>query len=162
MILATGVLCYLGMLSCTQAIPVAIVGAALGDQFWYYVGRHYHQTLLHYFPSLQKRIDALESTIQKRGKWLAFGGRFVYSGAILFPVTLGTYRFSHRTFTRYDLLGVTLWSIGGIGLGYLLGSGMEQYIGKLRSIGDLLLFLLLCVIAVKWLKHQLGEKRQKP
>ena len=89
MILVSGVLCYLGMLSLEETIPVAIFGALMGDQFWYFIGRYYGQNILKRFPLLEQRVKKLEHSVKKRGIWLAFSGRFIYSGAILFPVKLG-------------------------------------------------------------------------
>jgi len=34
MIIATGVVCYMGMIPITQAIPVAIIGAIVGCNYW--------------------------------------------------------------------------------------------------------------------------------
>ena len=59
MIILSGVLCYLGMLSLAETIPVAIFGALIGDQFWYFTGRYYGQYILHRFPLLKQRIKKL-------------------------------------------------------------------------------------------------------
>ena len=59
MILVSGVMCYLGMLSLKETIPVAILGALIGDQFWYCLGKCYGQNILNRFPSLKQRIQKL-------------------------------------------------------------------------------------------------------
>jgi membrane protein DedA with SNARE-associated domain len=151
MILVTGILCYLGMLDFKEALPVAIFGAVLGDQFWYYMGKHYAPILLKKFPKLKEKIDKLKPAIEKKGEWFSGSGRFVYSGAVLFPVALGTYGYPHSRFTFFDAMGVTLWATGGILFGYLLGSGAEQFIGKIESIWHFALLVFVSVVILRFI-----------
>jgi len=160
MILATGVLCYLGMLSVTEAIPVAVAGAVAGDQLWYTAGRFFSPFIFEKFPSIAQRARRLESSIQKRGGWFAFGERFIYSGAILFPVTLGTYKYPHRKFTLFDTLGVTLWSFTGITLGYVLGTSVEALSGKMEKVWHLLAVLLIIVAGTWLLRRKLPQGKK--
>ncbi len=161
MILATGILCYLGMLPLGWAVPVAIAGAVLGDQFWYLLGRRAGPWLFARFPRLGERVRRLEDAIRRRGNWFAFGQRFVYSGAILFPLALGAYAYPHRRFLLFDLLGDTLWSLLGIGLGYLLGSGAEALFGEMERVWHLLLLLGGVVLGVLVLRRKLPGRRKR-
>ena len=160
MIIVSGILCYLGMLFLHETIPVAIFGAMIGDQFWYFVGRYYGQNILNRYPLLQKRIKKLEHSVKKRGVWLAFSGRFIYSGAILFPVTLGTYGYHHNKFTLFNTLGIIVWSVSGILLGYILGTGAEQLFGKIEKIEHFIGLVFIIIVLVWFMKpyFKSGEK----
>ena len=152
MIIIAGILCYLGMLPLIYTIIVAILGAITGDQFWYFIGKNYAKKILLRFPSLQPKIKKIERSVKKRGTLLAFSGRFVYGGAILFPFTLGVYRFFYKKFTIFNSLGIIIWSIVGISLGYILGTGAEHYFGKIEKIWHFVLIafvLFLITIAMK-------------
>ena len=159
MILVSGILCYLGMLSLKETIFVAILGALIGDQFWYFIGRYYSQHILNRFPLLKPRIRKLEHTVKKRGTWLAFTGRFIYGGAILFPVTLGTYGYLHKKFTLFNTLGVTVWSVLGITIGYILGTGAEQFFGKIEKIEHLIGLVFITIILV-WITKPYFKSRE--
>lgn len=150
MIIVSGVLCYLGMLSLVETIPVAIFGALIGDQFWYFIGRYYSPNILNRFPLLKHRTKKHEHSVKKRGTWLAFCGRFIYGGAILFPVTLGNYGYLHKKFTLFNTLGIIVWSVLGVSLGYILGTGAEQIFGKIDKIEHFigLVFLIIFLIWV--------------
>ena len=150
MIIVSGILCYLGLLSVKETIPVAILGAIAGDQLWYLLGRYYAGRVLDRFPTLKQKVEKLASAVQSKGDWLAFGARFIYSGAIVFPLTLGVYRYPHPRFTFFDAIGVTLWSIAGITIGYLLGTGAEQIFGEIKKVEHLLLLIVIVGVAV-WL-----------
>jgi membrane protein DedA with SNARE-associated domain len=160
MIIVSGVMCYLGMLSVKETIPVAIMGALIGDQFWYCMGRCYGQNILNRFPLLKQRVQKLEYAVKKRGIWLAFSGRFIYSGAILFPVTLGTYKYLYKKFTLFNTLGIIVWSLLGISLGYLLGTGAEQVIGKIRNI-EQFVGLLFIIAIFTWFIKPYFKSREK-
>lgn len=160
MIIVSGVLCYLGMLSLVETIPVSIFGALIGDQFWFFIGRHYSQNILNRFPLLKQRIKKLEHSVKKRGIWLAFCGRFIYGGAILFPVTLGTYGYLHKKFTLFNTLGIIVWSVLGISIGYILGTGAEHLFGKIEKI-EHFIGLLFIIIFLIWVTKPYFNCREK-
>ena len=147
------------MLSFTEVIPVAIAGAVLGDQFWYAMGRFYATTLLQKVPHFEKKVHNLKSSVIKKGEWIALSGRFVYGGAILFPLTLGSYRYSYSRFTFFDILGVTLWSFVGVLIGFTLGSGTEEFLGKIDRVWHIILLLLFALLGVWFVKRYLQQKR---
>ncbi len=149
MIIVAGILAYLGMLPIGETVVVAIAGAAVGDQLWYLLGKRYTARVLQRFPSLSARVERLSDKVHKKGNLLAFGSRFVYGGAILFPVALGVYDYPHRKFTLFDLFGVTLWACAGIALGYFLGTGVEQLFGKIKKV-EHLLWLFAIIVFVVW------------
>ena len=98
--------------------------------------------------------------MKKRGSWLAFSGRFIYSGAIVFPVTLGTYRYLHKKFTLFNTLGIIVWSVLGILLGYILGTGAEQIFGKIKKI-EQFITLLFIIIFLVWITKPYFRRREK-
>jgi len=156
MILVTGIFCYLDLLPLGPSIIVAILGAIVSDQIWYLLGRHYADKLLDRFPRLKQRLETLMSKAKNKNDILALGSRFIYSGAVLFPVALGMQKYPHRKFTLYDALGVTVWANAGIALGYFLGTGTEQLFGKIKTAEHLSLLILAVIAGVWWYK-----KRQK-
>ena len=156
MILVRGIFCYLGLLPLGASIVVAILGAVISDQFWYLLGKYYADKLLDRFPKLKPRVEMLMSKARNKSDILALGSRFIYSGALLFPVALGMQKYPHRKFTFYDTLGVTVWVNAGIALGYFLGTGTEQLFGKIKTAEHLSLLILAVIASVWWYK-----KRQK-
>ncbi|WP_457595769.1 DedA family protein [Hydrogenimonas sp.] len=158
MILLTGVFCSLGMLHPPSTLPVAVAGAIVGDHLWYWAGRKVAPGLLARFPSLRRRVEAVEPAVKRRGAFLAFGSRFIYSGAILFPLTLGLQRFDYGRFALYDALGATLWANVGLLLGYTLGIGIERYVGRLERVEHLLWVVLAIAFGVQVYKKVVRKK----
>ncbi len=160
MILVAGILAYLGMLPVGETILVAIAGAVAGDQLWYFLGKRYTARLLKRFPSVAARVERLADKVRQKGNLLAFASRFVYSGAILFPVALGVYDYPHRKFTFFDLLGVTLWACVGVAIGYFLGTGVEQLFGKIEKVKHLLWLLAIVAFVVWNVKRYLNIRKE--
>ena len=154
MIIVTGILCYLGMLPLRESLLVAIIGAALSDQAWYLLGKYFSSELFNRFPKLRKKVEKLAPTIITKGNWLAFFSRFIYSGAVLFPMTLGMEGYSYRKFVLFDTTGVTLWSSAGITLGYLLGNSSQHLFGEIKTIEHLALIIVVVAATVWWIKKK--------
>jgi len=160
MILATGVLCFLGLLDIRYAWFVAYAGALIGDQLWYLLGRDFLTLLFGKIPSLQQKIKHLEERVKQKGKLLSFSGRFIYGGAILFPLSLGFYRYPYRTFLLFDALGVFLWSGLGIVLGYALGTSAQTFMGEFEKIWHIVVVILLAVSLILFAKKYYCMKKQ--
>ena len=159
MIIATGVICYMGLLSLSQAVPVAIAGAILGDWLWYFIGRKYARVLLKRFPSMLQKVEKLKHKVEEKGHILAFSGRFIFGGAVLFPVALGFYKYPFKKFALYEVIGTTLWAIIGISVGYILGQSSEYFFGEIKKIKHLVVVILV-IAAAFWLlkKKYLNNK----
>ena len=108
----------------------------------------------------KQRIKKLEHSVKKRGIWLAFSGRFIYGGSILFPVTLGTYGYLHKKFTLFNTLGIIVWSVSGISLGYIFGTGEEHVFGKIEKI-EHFIALVFIIIFLVWVTKPYFYSREK-
>ena len=161
MIIISGILCYMGLLPIDSTLIVALLGAISGDHMWYFIGRKFSNTLFTKFPSLRKKSEKLTPSINKKGALLAFGSRFVYAGAILLPLTLGAYNFSHKKFTIFDTLGVMLWSILGLSLGYFLGTSAESLFGKISKIEHFASLVIIIVLFIWSIKYYFTNKYTK-
>ncbi len=101
MILISGVLCYLGMLSFSEALPVAILGAVIGNHFWFYIGSRYGTTILTRFPKLAKQSKKALALITKKANIIATSARFIYAGGIIFPLMLGGTKISLKKISLF-------------------------------------------------------------
>ncbi len=159
MIIVTGILCYLGMISFSSALLVSIIGAIVGDQIWYFIGRKYSIYFLKKFPRLKHRIFKLKSSIFNKGYLLAFSSRFIYSAAIIFPIALGSYKYNYKKFTFFDALGVIIWSLIGILFGYIFGNSAEYMFGEITKIWHFILLIIISISIVYILKYYYTHKK---
>jgi len=148
-IILSGVLCHMGILPCDKTLIIAILGAIVGDQMWFYVGRNYAQQFLSKFPKIQKQVRKLQTKVESKADFLAVGSRFIYGGAVAFPIVLGMHGYTHKRFTMLDTLGVSLASITGLSIGYFLSNSFQKVLGDINHFEHILLFIIVVAVGVK-------------
>ncbi len=161
-LILSGVLCHLGLLSVEETLIVAILGSITGDQIWFYIGKNYAQRVFSKFPLLKEKIDTLKSKVETKAKWLAMSSRFMYGGAIAFPLVLGMQNYSHKKFTLLDTLGASLASITWLSIGYLLSNSLKQVTGEITQIEHFMLILVFIVVIISFYnyKKKLNKKKE--
>lgn len=148
-IILSGVLCHMGVLPCAGTLVVAILGAIAGDQIWFYIGRNYAHKFLTHFPSIEKQVEKLKSKVISKSDLLAVTSRFIYSGAILFPLALGMHDYSHKRFTIMDAVGVSLACMAGVSIGYFASVSFQKLLGNINHFEHMLLFIFMLFIGMK-------------
>ena len=154
MILISGVLCYLGILSFGATLSIAILGSVFSDQMWFFLGRYYGQSILTKFPTFESRSKEVFSSIRSNADFIAATSRFVVGGPLIFPLILGLKYYSRKKFTFFNTLGDTVWAFLGLSLGYFLGTAIEKLFGKIERFEHLLLIILLIITMVWFYKHR--------
>jgi len=155
MILISGVLCYLGILSFDSTFLVAVLGAVISDQVWYVLGRNYGQSILQKFPTFEARSKEVFLAINSNADLITATFRFIVGGAIIFPLILGLKHYSRKKFTLFNILGDMVWAFVGLSLGYFLGTAVEKLFGKIEHFEHLLLIILLIITMVWFYKRKL-------
>jgi len=148
-IILSGVLCHMGVLPCESTLLVAILGAMAGDQMWFYIGHNYAQKFLSKFQNIKKQIEKLRNKVQSKADILALTSRFIYSGAIAFPLVLGMHNYSHKRFTILDAIGVSFASIVGLSIGYFLSSSVKKLLGDINHFEHMFLLVLILIVSMK-------------
>jgi membrane protein DedA with SNARE-associated domain len=126
-------------LSITFVIAAAIVGAIVGDNLGYAVGRRFgYRLLVRYGPWMRittQRLKLGQFLFARHGGKVVFFGRFVALLRALAAVLAGINRMPWRRFLFFNAAGAILW-VTAYGLaGYLLGAQMERVRGPLAWAG---------------------------
>ena len=157
----SGVLCHLGVLSYEETLMVTILGAIVGDQMWFYIGKNYAHKILSKFPLLKERIDTLKSKVDTKAKWLAMTSRFIYGGAIAFPLVLGIENYSLKKFTLLDTIGASLASVTWLSIGYLLSSSLNKVTSEINEIEHFMLLFVIIVVIISLYKYKKKFDKKK-
>lgn len=147
---------------------VAVVGAVLGDNLGYWIGRRYgrgfverHGRKLFITP---ERLESAESYYRRHGGKTVFLGRFIPVVRSVGFIVAGVAHMDWRRFIVYDVAGAVLWGVGHSVLGYALGASYQRWERYITPGGIVVLALLLLLIggskllsARRRMKEELGQ-----
>jgi membrane protein DedA with SNARE-associated domain/membrane-associated phospholipid phosphatase len=136
-LLAAGVLVQRGHLDLGDTIAFGILGAVLGDQIGYWVGREGGRPFVlrwgRYLLITPARLGRAEAFFARHGGKAVFLARF-FSGLRVFgALVAGISRMRWGTFLIYNALGGAVWATAVVLVGYFLGSSLglvERWLGR--------------------------------
>jgi membrane protein DedA with SNARE-associated domain len=128
-VVTAGVAAAKGDLDVLLVIPTAAVGAFLGDNVSYWLGRGVGDSVgerLFRGAKARARLDWTERAIQRHGAMLILVGRFIPGGRTASTFAAGALRMPWRRFALADLISVALWATYATMLGYLGGAAFRD------------------------------------
>jgi membrane protein DedA with SNARE-associated domain len=151
-LITAGVMVHRGVLSFGDALFFGILGAVIGDQIGYWVGRFGGRPFAlrwgRYAFITPERLGRAEAFFARHGGSAVFLARFVAGLRVLGALVAGTTRMPWAKFALYNVLGGTVWATAAISLGYFLWASIslvEHWVGRvsLLVVAALALALLL-------------------
>ncbi len=147
-------------LDITIVVPAAIVGAIMGDNFGYLIGRWAGFPLLRRFGAkvglTEKRLNVGRYLFKRHGGKLVFVGRFIAFLRTFVALLAGANGMEWKTFLVWNAVGGVVWAtLYGVGA-YLLGNLATRLAGPV-GIGIGIVAAIAVVISVLVLRR--NEKR---
>ena len=153
-----------GYLDFATVVAIAIVAGFLGDQFFFFLGRHRGQALLRRFPHWHERARRFDALLARWHAPLIVALRFMYGLRIVGPVMLGMGGCATWKFMAWNFVGACIWAPLIAGVGFAFGTMLEPVLRNLQHVelGAFGLLVALC-LAVAWVLH-VRERRtwEKP
>lgn len=141
--LLAGLSAHDGLINLWPAIPLAIVGAWIGDTISYGIGRFWWQRL-----SAESRLvrwaEGMREPLMEQSGWLIVVYHFFGYSRMIGPAASGFLRVPFPRWMLLDYIGSTLWVIVFMMLGYVLGVfglSLDATEGNVRVV-EILLFVL--------------------
>ncbi|URN00791.1 DedA family protein [Actinomadura madurae] len=123
-IIIAGVFAATGSTNLTLVIAATAVGAFLGDQIPYALGRRLSARVQKRLPDGSRRRathDWISRHLDLRGGFVLVSTRFIPVGRYLVTVTTGMVRYDYRRYVLFTAVGGTAWSAYTVLTGYLGG-----------------------------------------
>src|SRR4051794_37011466 len=124
-LIAAGVMVQQGHLDLGDAIVFGILGAVVGDQIGYWVGREGGRPFVlrwgRYVLITPECLEHAESFFERHGGKAVFLARFVAGLRVFGALVAGISRMRWRTFLFYNALGGASWATAAVLVGYFLG-----------------------------------------
>jgi membrane-associated protein len=154
-----------GLLAATTSLlapfPVlvvgCVVGAIVGDQAGYAIGARLGPSLFQRPDSrLFKRSHLLraEAFFDRHGPKTILLARFVPVVRTFVPVIAGATRMPRRLFTKYNVVGGTVWATAVLLLGWSLGKRFPKLGDSLDLVIIAIVFLSLVPIGIEYIRHK--------
>ncbi len=109
-LIMAGILSHTGSMSLPLAIFVAGIGGFVGDQIYFYIGRHnkkYIYKKLH----KQRRKFAIAHVLLKKYGWpIIFMQRYMYGLRTVIPMSIGLTRYDAKKFAFINLISAWVWA----------------------------------------------------
>jgi membrane protein DedA with SNARE-associated domain len=151
-LLASGALAHQGYLDPGDAIVFGILGAVIGDQIGYWVGREGGRPFVlrwgRYLRITPERLRRTEEFFERHGGKAVFLARFVAGLRVFGALVAGISGMRWRTFFVYNALGGITWATAAVLVGYLLWQSVTLVENRLGRISLLLLALLVLVLVL--------------
>jgi len=116
---------------------VAMVGAFLGDNLTYTIGRHSPlRGWIAGHPRVQHAFDRAARELDKRGAFAILAARYVPIGRVAVNLTAGAVQFPRRRFVGLSALAACTWAAYSVAIGSLAGHWIEStpLVGALLGI----------------------------
>ena len=159
MLLAGAALARFGSLKLTWVIAAAIVGATLGDNLGFFLGRRGGRVLVERYGAMigmtHAHLAKFDRFFERHGAKTVFVARFITGLRVLGALLAGASRLTWSRFLVFNALGAVVWGTTFGLVGYALGYSwltLEQWIGR---SGLILLALVsaiggLAILRARW------------
>ena len=128
-IITASVLAAQGDLLIWVIVPVVAIGAFIGDNLCYLLGRRIGDPIadrLFDDEKGQARLQWAEEALRRRGAILIGVGRFIPGGRTATTFAAGTLEMPYRQFAAADALAASIWALYVSMLGYLGGETFQD------------------------------------
>ncbi|RMF99889.1 MAG: phosphatase PAP2 family protein, partial [Nitrospirae bacterium] len=163
LILILGALSARGYLDTGDLLWFSIIGAILGDNANYYLGRRYGaRWLKHGFWFLKaEHVEKASSFMNEHGAKGVFLGRFIPSVKEIVPFIAGSLKMNKTKFMLFNILGAIGWGLEWVFAGYIFARALNLAELWLSRAGIFFTFLILLVAffyLCKWVVLKKGKK----
>ncbi len=152
-------------------LAVGILSAVVGDNLGYWIGREFGRKAIerygHWILATPKRMESIECIVIRYGARAVFAARCLPGLRFLAGPTAGATGLPPLPFFVANVLGASIYVPIGVGLGYLVGYGLGDYVARLEHIvGRLeyyvfLLALLSSIAYIIWRFLRAKHERQE-
>lgn len=155
-----------GHLKLSILIPIAILGAIIGDSTGYEIGRILGPRLRTSKPGRrvsEEHWNKAEEFLHKHGPWAVFLGRFVAVMRALVPAIAGTMRMKYARFLLGNALGAAIWAPAALIIGRIASDNLakvEKIISRMGYSFFALLILVVTFLIIRRRRRHAKERQQ--
>jgi membrane protein DedA with SNARE-associated domain len=151
-----------GLLNTALLLLAAWLGSFAGDQFYFWVGRHFGLMLLERRPYWRARVDRALAWLRRFDVGFILSFRFIYGIRNISSFALGISGIYWRRFLVLNFAAAGLWAGTFVGTGYLFGQASEAMLGDLAVKFRLVALGVFVVVVAAAARAVLWHRRRRP
>ena len=160
-ILFAGFAAAQGLIDPWLLLFAAWFGSFSGDQFYFWIGRHFGVGLLDRFPRWRHGVDAALRWLERYDAGFILSFRFIYGIRNFSSFALGLSAVRWERFLRLNFAAAGLWAASFVAIGYFLGHAFRAVLGDIaRSFSLVMLGVFVAIGLGMWLLHRAQKRRQ--
>jgi membrane protein DedA with SNARE-associated domain len=164
-LITAGALVHRKVLDLGNTLFFGILGAVIGDQIGYWVGRLGGRPFAlrwgRYAFITPERLGRAEAFFARHGGRAVFLARFVTGLRVFGALVAGTSRMPWARFALYNVLGGTVWATAAVLLGYFLWASIslvEHWVGRASLV---LVAALALALLLRWVYRRATRGRNR-
>ena len=151
-----------GMLDPVKLGICAGLGSFVGDQCWFFLGRHFGHVLVRRFPQWKAGIDMVHRWIERWEILFILSFRFLYGVRNFSSAAMGLSDLNAYHFLVLNFISAALWAVIFVSIGYWGGRGIEHYMGEWAEEAEIVfLGLFLVTVGTVWVISRLRTRRTR-
>ena len=155
-----GFAAHMGFLELPWVIASAFAGSFIGDQLYFYIGRHYGPKIIARRLSWQEGAEKVYKHLHRHKNLLILSFRFFYGFRNVTPFAVGAAHISRSRFFTLNLIGAIIWAISFAYAGYLFGEAFRLFLSDFKRYELYVLFALVFVGLMIWLFTLIRHRRR--
>ena len=149
-----------GLVDPLALLVAAWLGSFAGDQFYFWIARHFGVRLLERFPRWRHGVDGALRWLERYDAWFILSFRFIYGVRNFSSFALGLSAVRWERFFRLNFAAAGLWAASFIAIGYFLGHAFRAMLGDLaRSFSLVMLGVFVAIGVGMLLLHRMQRRR---
>ena len=157
LLLTVGVLAAVGFVDLTFLIPTSIIGAIVGDQLGYAIGRRSGDVLASRYRFVRENVRRASEFYDKHGGKAVVLARFVPVVRTFAPMVAGAARMSYSRFTLSNIAGGAFWVTSVTLAGYFVG----RQVPVLANYVDRIILVVIITSPLVWMLAWIWGRTKK-
>ena len=155
-----GFAAHLGYLELPLVIASGLTGSFVGDQFYFYIGRHFGPKIIAKRLSWQESAQKVYAHLHRHKNLLILTFRFFYGLRNVTPFAVGAAHISRTRFFTLNLIGAIIWAFSFGYAGYLFGEAFRLFLEDFKRYEIYVLLVLVLAGVAFWLFRILRNRRK--
>ncbi len=158
-LILAGIFAHEGHVNLPLIIFVAGLGGFVGDQIYFYIGRHFKSRIQKMLRKQRRKFALAHLLLKHRGAWVIFIQRYMYGFRTIIPISIGLTRYSAKKFAIINFISAQIWASITILLAWHFGKEIWALVALAGRYWYVAIpFIIFVIVGILYAFKRLEEK----